>query len=304
MKRQVRIAVIVPAGPRDDVLDTVASVAHYTQPSRIILVIDDAPRLVGGSDSVDGQQTDAVIIPAPPRAPGTQGGLWVKLATGYRWVLERYEPRMILRLDADALLIGHGLEDRAEIAFANTPAVGLLGSYRVGPDGGARDATWARRRLRAETGLRGLAHPKCRSSLRHFASLARRHGYVDGESALGGAYLHSGEAATRMYQRGWFSQPWLASSKLGEDHLMALLTMAAGYRIGDFGGPLDPLALKWQGLPGHPADLLATGKLVTHSVRFWKDLSEEDIRSIFADARAGETDRSVKDSQPAIFPEA
>jgi len=288
MKRQVRIAVIIPAGPRDDVLDTVASVVHYSQPSRIILVIDDTPGLVDGIDAKDREERHTVIIPAPPRAPGTRGGLWVKLAAGYRWVLERYEPQVILRLDADALLIGHGLEDRAEEAFANTPRVGLLGSYRVGPDGGARDATWARRRLRVETGLRGLRRPKCRSSLRHFVSLARRHGYVDGESALGGAYLHSGEAAARIYEHGWFSQPWLAPSKLGEDHLMALLTMAAGYKIGDFGGPLDPLALKWQGLPAHPADLLAAGKLVTHSVRSWKDLGEPQIRGIFADARAGD----------------
>jgi hypothetical protein len=66
---------------------------------------------------------------------------------------------------------------------------------------------------------------------------------------------------------------------------MALLTAAAGFRIGDFGGPADPLALKWQGLPAHPADLLTAGKLVTHSVRSWQNLSERQIRNIFAQAR-------------------
>jgi hypothetical protein len=69
---------------------------------------------------------------------------------------------------------------------------------------------------------------------------------------------------------------------------MALLTRAAGYRIGDFGGPIDPLALKWQGLPAHPADLLNAGKLVTHSVRSWQDLTERQIRDIFAKERTQE----------------
>jgi hypothetical protein len=286
MKLPVRIAVIVPAGPQDDVLDTLASVIHYTDPSRIILVIDDTSVRENMASRIRGLWTDTVVIPAPAGARGSQGGLWVKLAAGYRWILERYEPRLVLRLDADALLIGHGLESTVEQAFAGDPRVGLLGSYRVGPDGGLRDTSWAARQFQAEAGFRGLIRPRCRSRLRHYLGLARSHGYTDGESALGGAYIHSYKAAMCIYEHGWFSQPCFASSKLGEDHIMALLTSAAGYRIGDFGGPGDPLALKWQGLPAHPADLLASGKLVTHSVRSWRDLSERQIRDIFAGARA------------------
>lgn len=66
---------------------------------------------------------------------------------------------------------------------------------------------------------------------------------------------------------------------------MSLLTIAAGFRIEDFGRPADPMALKWQGLPAHPADLLAAGKLITHSVRSWRELEERQIRDIFAAAR-------------------
>ena len=305
MKLQVRIAVIVPAGPRDDVLDTLASVVHYTEPSRIIIIVDDTSILKNSVRRIRELWADIVVIPAPPRAPGTQGGLWVKLAAGYRWLLERYEPRIVLRLDADALLIGHGLESRAEQAFASNQTVGLLGSYRTGPDGGVRDSSWAARQLRAEAGIRGLLRPRCRSNLRHCLKLARGNGYIDGESALGGAYIHSYEAAERIYRHGWFSQPWFASSKLGEDHIMALLTTAAGYRIGDFGGPIDPLALKWQGLPAHPADLLNAGKLVTHSVRSWQDLTERQIRDIFAKERTQElnliilTLRTIRD-EPVV----
>jgi hypothetical protein len=284
MRLPVHIAVVIPAGPEDDVLDTLASVVHYTESSRIIVVIDDTSN-PDGVTHIRSHRPDTVIIPAPDKAPGTQGGLWVKLATGYRWLLDRYTPEIVLRLDADALLIGHGLELAAKEVFSSDPAVGLLGSYRIGPDGGFRDSSWAAGRLRTETGPRGILHPKCRSTLQHFLGLARGHGYIDGESVLGGAYIHSYEAAECINRRGWFSQPWLASSQLGEDHLMTLLTMAAGYRIRDFGGPVHPLALKWKGLPGHPADLLAAGKIVTHSVRYWQDLSERQVREIFAQAR-------------------
>lgn len=76
------------------------------------------------------------------------------------------------------------------------------------------------------------------------------------------------------------------TSNLCDDHIMPLLTVAGGYRIADFGGPADPLALRWRGLPAHPLDLLAAGKLATHSVRSWADLDEQQIRAIFAEARA------------------
>lgn len=276
----------MPAGPRDDVLDTVASVIHYSDPSRIILVIDDTGNLAGTDSPLTRLSPDVSVIPAPPARPGPQGGLWMKLAEGYRWVLERYQPGIILRLDADALLIGSGLEAAAEYAFASDPAVGLLGAYRMGPDGLLRDFSWPARQVRAETGPRGLLRPKRWASLRRYRALARRQGYVDGEHALGGTYIHSYAAASSIYARGWFSDRGPETSNLGEDHINALLTVAAGFRLEDFSTPEGPMAIKWKGLPAHPADLLATGKLVTHSVRSWQDLTEQQIRAFFAHARA------------------
>ena len=292
--RPVRIAVIIPAGPRDDILDTLASVVQYTDPSRVILVIDDTGTLDASSAQICDLSGDIVVIPPPAKAPGAYGGLWVKLAAGYSWVLERFRPRIILRMDADALMLGKGIEAAAEKVLASQPGVGMLGSYSTGPDGNPRDFSPAAQILRSEEGLRGLAHPRCRSRVRHYARLARQNGYFPGEHALGAAYIHSYQAAARLHRAGWFNEPWLAPASLGEDHLMSLLTVAAGFRIADFGGPGDPMALKWRGLPAHPSELLADGKLITHSVRSWGDLGERQIRSIFAEARtaAGRTQGS------------
>jgi hypothetical protein len=122
--------------------------------------------------------------------------------------------------------------------------------------------------------------------LRYFRELADRNGYVEGESALGGAYIHPYNAVLDLYERGWLDQPCLAASRLGEDHIMSMLIMAAGYELGEFSRPGDPGALKLQGLPAHPEELLATGKLVTHSVRYWQGLKEQEIRNIFNRARS------------------
>jgi hypothetical protein len=285
----VRIAVIVPAGPGDDVLDTVDSVVRYADPSRVILVVDDRgdQRPEQSQARLRQLSPDIAVLPAPAARPGRYGGLWVKLSAGYQWILTNLDPDLVMRLDADAVMLGPGLEDRAERSFASDRTVGLLGSYRIGADGGRRDFSWVARQLRSETGLRGFARLGMRGQLRHYHRLARRNGYEDGEHVLGGAYIHRAAAISAIAGNGWLDEARsVERTRLGDDHLISMLTVAAGYRIADFGGPDGPMALAWQGLPAHPADLLALGKLVTHSVRSWHDLTEQQIREIFAAARA------------------
>jgi hypothetical protein len=281
MPQPVRIAVIIPAGPRDDIADTLASVVQYTDSSRIIAVVNDTSRVLSFSDL----SSDITVLDPAPARPGTDGGLWIKVAAAYRWVIEQFQPGVILRLDADALILRSGIEAAAEEAFARHPEAGLLGSYKVGPDGNPRDFQPVVRQLRNETGLPGLRHPRLWAGLRRHVKLAREHGYADGEHVLGCAYVHSFTAVEKIYRNGWLDQPWMEASKLGDDQIMSLLTVASGYQIADFGGPSDPLAVKWRGLPAHPDELLAKGKLITHSVRSWESLAERQIRDIFAAAR-------------------
>ena len=110
--------------------------------------------------------------------------------------------------------------------------------------------------------------------------------YIRGEHALGGAVLYRGDTVREMHRCGFLDCPEFARSLLGEDFIFGLMTVAAGYHTGDFSGPGDPLALRWKGLPAAPEELLAKGKLVTHSVRFWADRREAEIREYFAAARA------------------
>jgi len=287
MRIKKRAAFVIPAGrSEDDLVDTLSSVLHYSDRARLIVVIDDMSRF---GESVDGLQdlsSDIAVLRPPAGLPSNVfGGLWAKTAFAYHWLLERYEPGLVVRLDTDALLIGEGLEASAERAFASDPRLGLLGAYRLGPDGGERDFSQAALQIRATAGVRGLLHPRCRTAVRKYRQLARANGYTDGEHVLAAASILSADAIGAMDRRGWFTKPELAPALMGDDHIISMLTVAAGYQIGDFSGPDDPMALKWIGLPAHPADLLGRGKLVTHSVRSWADLSQADIREIFAAAR-------------------
>ena len=277
------LAVVIPAGPADDVADTVASVVHFTSPPRFIVVVDDTGHAV--QETLEALSSDVHVIPAPAKAPGAHGGLWVKLAAGYRHILDNFSFDVILRLDADALVIGNGIAKSASERFASDSRLGMLGSYRLGYDGGTRNWEPAARILDRECGLRGMDRPRMRQLLRTLRSIAVENGYVGGEHPLGGAYLHSRSAVHAIAERGWLSLSPLRQSHLGEDHIFALLTHAAGFEIGDSAGPDDPMALDWKGLPAAPAELLARHKVVTHSVRFWGDLREAEIRATFANAR-------------------
>jgi hypothetical protein len=117
--------------------------------------------------------------------------------------------------------------------------------------------------------------------------MASAHGYVPGEHALGGAVIYRGELVREMCSRELLNFPELANSHLGEDHIFGLITAAAGYKSADFSKPGDPMAVRWAGLPLAPDELLKAGKLVTHSIRSWNGISEQEIRAYFTTARRG-----------------
>lgn len=270
-----RLAVVVPAGPGDTAVDTLQSVFCYLNPELVIVIDDTQGRGIGF--------THDKIVVLPAVAHGAWGGLWVNLATGFRYAIEHAQFDVLLRIDTDALVLGPGLAEAAAGAFTAQPEVGTLGAYRFGPNGNTRDWGPARRVIRAESGILGLRHPAQRRTLRSL--LASASGYVLGEHALGGVTIYRGEMLREMHRRRLLDFPQFANSRLGEDYLFGLLTVVSGYRTADFSRPEDPMALRWKGLPFSPEELLRTGKLVTHSIRFWEEMSEEDIRAHFAAAR-------------------
>lgn len=278
------LAVVIPAGPADDLEDTLDSVLCFTTPPRVLVVVDDTGR--AATRQLGGRSPDVVVLSKGGGRAGLRGKLWGNIAAGIAWVVRNAAFDVLLRMDADALMLGPGIATLAAERFAADPTLGLLGSYRTGMDGGTRDWTWAAAALGRECGLVGLRQPALRRTLRELRARALSNGYIPGAHPLGGAYLLSRAAAVALEVQGLLELHELEESRLGEDHLCGLLAFAAGFRLGDFAGPEDPLALDWKGLPASPAELLARQKLVTHSVRRWGSLGEAEIRAYFARARS------------------
>lgn len=273
-------AVVLPVGPRVDPVDAIESVLCYLEPPRHVFIVDD---VIGGNPRLDAFRAHGEVT-VLERLPGLQnvlGTLWWETAAAYRLIAERYEAQLVLRLDTDALILGRGIERLALERFAREPDVGLLGSYRVDALGERRDFGPAARILRNEIGPLGLRDPRLRRRLRALVGSARANGYVLGEHCLGAGMLHSGVAVRAIYERGIFHLSDLARSRLADDHLMGLVTVAAGYRMGDFGGPDDPIAIKWKGLPYGVEELQRRAKLLTHSVRGRGAEDEASIREYF-----------------------
>jgi hypothetical protein len=92
---------------------------------------------------------------------------------------------------------------------------------------------------------------------------AQEHGYVTGESVLGGAYVLSRACVAALDKHGYLDLV-PSGAYLPEDVIFSVLTQAAGFELHEFAGPDQPFALAWRGLPMPPAQILANGKKVVH----------------------------------------
>jgi hypothetical protein len=273
-------AVLICSAPRDDVVDTVDSVRTFLPDCRIVVIDDGIPDVRG-----NGLPGDVTVLPPLNYQRNTFGGLWMKYCYGLKFIMVNYPSDFILKLDADALVVAPGLGTEIERVFAD-PQVGLAGVYRIDPSGGRRDFSPIARAIAAETeGLRSWIRPIARGPLRSLLVEAQRHGYEAGEHALGAANVFRTKMLEDWARRGWLDLKGLRTSHVPEDALLSLTTRAAGFTIAELGGRGGPLAVTWKGLPASPPQLAASGALVVHSVRSWKEWTESEIRSFFRDRR-------------------
>lgn len=197
------------------------------------------------------------------------------LRRAFHEAVRLFESPIYLKIDPDALLIRDGLEDALSEAFRADERLGLLGAYHVGWDGGRRDLSfWRERMLRY------------RHDLGRPFELALCNGYEAGDGVQGGAYALSRTCLRTIYEAGWlagndgYNPSNLRPTCIAEDSLIAMLTFAAGFRVGEIGGPGQPFAVKHIGLPMPPEELITSGSIVTHSVKY-EDETSVRVREFF-----------------------
>ncbi len=278
-------------------LDTIASVRHYTSARHKIILADDSQIGIGNKLKEADNSLDVLDVKINL---GKLSGLYRNLALAYRHALEHYHFRALLRMDDDALVIGPTPEKDAIAVFESQPEVGIAGRHITGRfSAGAYDVHdnyWPRKQLIKDTcSWKMIRRLRVNWALRKVFLKALDEGYEIGENIFGGVYFISRPCIQKLADAGYLPHPGLRGVNLEEDHLFSLLARAAGLRLGDLSGTGQPFGVAWRGLPASPETLHHDGRKLIHSTRFWNGQKEDDIRAFF---RTQRTSAATKTSVP------
>jgi hypothetical protein len=241
-------------GSLDDLADALDSIAAWEDDGVATIVVDDA--------TVDVAQVgrrhpgaEVVRLRWPSGGPPRQSPA---LNLGLRAALVHYDFEVLCKLDTDALVTGPGLTEAAARRFAQDPGLGMLGSLGMRADGVPEDYTYDAWLVRHER--------RWSPTVRNRVQRAERAGW-DGTKVHGGVYVVSRAALAAAAAAGDLEcdTPWW--SQIPEDLWLSLAVRAAGFRLGSWGAPGEPLASGSNLLPVPLADVRARGVLAVHSVR-------------------------------------
>jgi hypothetical protein len=286
MKNFFSVIVVIPVGPKcrpEFVEDTINSFTHYARTDYKIVLADDSHKNTGLL--IQQKYADIDVVPTPSPM-GKLCGLYITLSLAYRHVLDHYHFDALLRMDTDALVIGPAPEKEAIQLFKSCPDIGIAGQYPFTYSGEPWDISWPKNQITKYTSsYKFFRRPLANTLLWMYYRKALQNGYRTGESVFGGVCFVSEPFIQNLYERGLLPNFRLKSINLEEDHLFALLAKSAGFKFGNLSSAQLPFGCAWQGLPAPPHELIERGKKIIHSVRYWKDMNEEDIRSYFREKR-------------------
>lgn len=295
--------VAIPVAPgeldRARVADLLSAVSVCEPLATDVLIVDDegghapAPRSWAAPGALR-----LTVVPNPRRGRGipSLGGTTAGTLAALAWCQAERPGAWVLRLDADALVIGP-FADAVERALQ--PGDGILGSCHRTCNGDVRDvraiaddiarhrrAVWAWRHPPRRPWWIRPADPLIRGVLAD----AARAGYVPGEHCIAAGCAVSPALIGALHARGWLEQPtrWL-HARLGDDMVLGAMTRACGLALRDLPAVFG---ITHRGLPDRPSALQARGFAIIHSVKNDPAASEEELRAFFAAAR------STRDAAP------
>ena len=299
--------VILPVGPGaaefERVADTLQSLLYFEPGAGPLFLIDDAEP--GARDLSLAVPTGApAVIVHNPRGTYAAGKPRAGLCTAMLAALDRISAledpfEWVLRIDTDTLVIAP-FADRVSAALRQASGVGLAGTYARNANGHFRDfGVWRSgiRQLRSRVRVyrrppipgryveQAVTGPP--AQMRKTVLLAERHGYMPGENVLSGALVITREFIERTASRGYLDDPlgWV-TSPVADDVMVGIFARAVDLDMLDLstrGGPIGALQV---GLPDSPANLLARGFALIHSVKNDPRFSEEEVRAFFRHHRA------------------
>jgi len=284
--------VLLPVGPNTHLpflTDTLETIERFCLPDHQVLLADDSAQGIGQKAREHHPRTEVLLL----REPGAEskrsvaGRFFETIARCVRYAVEHYDFQTLMRMDADALMCNPDADKRGIEFLDAHPNVGQIGSYRVRCDGEKRDFTSAAQHLRKESGMQLLPDKRALSkSLNALLEPALMNGYEFGENIIAPGSMTSRQACEKMVADPLFGDSSFRPTKLGDDHLTSLLLRSLGFELADFATGDLPLAVWLKRLEWSPEEIVRRGKCVTHSVRSYKELNEEQVRAEFKRLRS------------------
>ena len=297
MKLLVDLVIVIPVGPTckiEFIFDTISSIKHYIHSSYKIIISDDSQSVGTGAKVIE--RFPEVLVLKHEKNYGKGLGLYMTLSHAFCYAMDQFDFKALLRLDTDALIIGHDPELPIIEFFKKNPKMGLAGRYVKGvvsiDDFGNLWENHGRGLYVAIVKLFTrfyLRHPIINWRIRKLVFKAVNRGYELGELVFGGTYAFSPIGLEKLRDNELLPLKNLLGADLEEDHFFTMLIVSVGLELGDLASGDLPFACTWRGLPASPETLYEDNKKIIHSTRFWKDIKEEEIRKYFGDKRESAT---------------
>ena len=284
------VTIIIPCGPgAKALLDTLESIVHYCQEPYDVILVDDC--------TVDGTYESIITAKQPNwhilrnKVRYGTARLVHSLCIAYNYFLENLSNSLVLRLDQDALLIGHGVINDAFDFMLKNPRLGIFGVYETDYNRQRSYAMHEKLINKEIHWLRRLLFQK--PSWYNIFKLAIERGYRRGDNVFGGAYFITRDCLVGIKALGGLNVPYKWNSRMQEDVYFSMAAVAAGFGMGQFAAPDGPLCLEWRGLPYPAAELHNQQYKIVHSVDKGKntgplDNNGQTAREFFREVRQRE----------------
>lgn len=266
------------------VLWTVESIRKYCPGSRMYLLLD-GPQVAQIDARIYGN--DMVIRENQSPTGRHWGKIWQMQCQAMVDTLDDpliSKSAIFVKIDADALVLRTGLVERAQAIFRHRPSVGQLGQCFTNILGGRlHNAGWANyyRKMHGWRGLLRFLRSGSSSRLgtieavraywrfRTLLNQARANGYVDGEFAIGGAYILRREVVKALAAPGRLEHsPFLFLHDTGEDGVMTPYVYAAGYSAMDDVSDGGLFAIEGKAIRMDPFLLKNRGHYIIHPTKY------------------------------------
>lgn len=290
----VRCCFFVPVAPndRERAAWAVDSILTYCPESRVYLLPDGVNPADLDFPAVRAPNVRIIVNPAPTK--GHWGEILRMQMLAMRQALKEPDVTddcVLIKMDSDAVIVRHGLVQRALRLLETRPEAGQVGQCFSNIVGGRISNLGWENFFRKSYGLHGLRmfltskvpgrEVSFRARLgawREFRALvreARANGYMWGEFAIGGCYMMRAELLRRLDQRGWIdANPFQLLPKVGEDVAMTPFVYAAGFSAMDDCADDGLFAVYGKEPLMHPLDLKKRGHYIIHPFKYGVTRSE------------------------------